>query len=452
MSGRILRAAIAALAAGAIGAAPAAAQSFAVTPSGYLTASAYATPCQDELLSAAGLRGALNLDGWLPGEIQFRISGEAYMNLAGLSGDTASAGADWYAPGAGEWRWNDRLLADLSLKEAWLGFAAGPFDVVAGNQLVTWGQADGTNPTDNVNPRYVGTRSVSASAEKKIGVPMLNLTWNLPGDAGSIQGLFLPVSVGNRMPASDYLKVTEPAIAPENMEGGVRALFYPGSFSISASWLTVLDRYPSDAVETAKLPMPPFDTIPVRFGRTRQHIVGFDAAYTLSGYDLRTEWAWFITDDAACADPYARNPYVSGVVQASRSFFNSTTSVALSWAPTVIIGFEEPAVPVSMPFLANLFIGQGFPVENMLGLRVQSKLMNETLQPEGMFLAALAARDWYANAAVSYNIADGWNLKAGMNLYGSFRADDDPERQFGTFGNDSTRDGDSFYLELRFDF
>lgn len=49
-------------------------------------------------------------------------------------------------------------------------------------------------------------------------------------------------------------------------------------------------------------------------------------------------------------------------------------------------------------------------------------------------------------------IADGWNLKAGMNIYGSFRCDGDAQRQLGTFGNDTIIQSDTLYLEVRFDF
>ena len=82
----------------------------------------------------------------------------------------------------------------------------------------------------------------------------------------------------------------------------------------------------------------------------------------------------------------------------------------------------------------------------------QAKFLNETLQAEAMLLTELAARDWLATVSGTYNLADGWNLKGGVNLHGSFRSSDDPLRQLGVFGNDAAQDSDSLYLELRFDF
>ena len=426
-----------------------------VSPSGYVTSSVYAKTNADPVLDAAGFRGAFDLDGYAFEDVQFRLSVELFTNLAGLGDDTEYAD-DLYYPAAYEGSWNERLLFGGDLKEAWLSFAAGDFDVIAGKQLVTWGQADGTNPTDNANARYVGTRQVSASSEKKLGSPMLNVVYNLPSDAGTVQGLFMPVSVPNRMPSmGDFLKVEDPAFSPENMEGGARVLLYPGAVSVSASWLTILDRYPSDVVETKVVNVaspfsPVYVTMPSVLGHNRQHIFGMDAVWLVNGFDFRTEWAFTLTKDARGTDPFEKNPFVAGVVQGSRSFFDGTATVSLSWAPQYIFKFEKP--DISNADMSMLYVGQGFEFENMAVLRFQTKHLGETLQTEVLLLGAFAARDYLAGASVTYNLADGWNLKGGANLYASFRSPSDPERQLGTFGNDSAVDSDTVYLELRFDF
>ncbi len=417
-----------------------------IVPSGYVTASVYAEPSADKVLSSTGLRGAFNLEGSLFSAVQFRVSMEFFSNFAGLMEDTSYT-SEWYYPLAYEGSWNARSFYTADLKEAWVSFPAGAFDITAGKQLVTWGQADGSNPTDNINARYIGTRSVSASPEKKLGSPMLNIVYNLPANSGTIQGVFMPVSVPNRMPSmGTFIREETPKLVIENMEGGVRVLVFPGTVSLSASYLTILDRYPSDAMETALMPVlpiigpPQFFSVPSVLGHNRQHIFGLDAVYLVNGFDFRTEWAYTLTKDAAGTDPFEKNSFLSGVVQGTRSFFNGTTSCTISWAPQYIVNFEKPIV------------GQGFEFENMVGMRIQTKLLNETLQPEVLFLTALAARDYLATVGATYNIADGWNLKGGMNFYGSFRSSSDSDRALGTFGNDSMKDRDTVYLELRFDF
>ncbi|MGL1892485.1 MAG: hypothetical protein OCD02_12725 [Spirochaetaceae bacterium] len=419
-------------------------------PSGYITHADYVTWGADDPLDAAVIMGSVNLDGTIL-DAQFRLSLELYSNIAGIMDDTDYSDY-WYYPAAYEGIFNDRTMFSADLKEAWLGFALGDFDLNIGKQILTWGQADGTNPTDNINPKYIGTRSVSGSMEKKMGVLMANIVYYMPILDGNIQGVFMPLASSNDMPISeDYIEIEEPDIAIENMEGGIRALVYPGSVSLSASYLTILDRYPTDAMETMVMPPSFTYSIPTVLGYNRQHIIGFDAVWLVGGFDLRTEWAYTITDDTHGTDVYSQNPFLNGVVQGSRSFFDGTTSVSLSWAPKYITNFEDPYIPESMPFLSNLYMGQGYEWENMVGIRIQSKFLNETLQPEAMFLAALSAKDHLTTAGVSYNLADGWNLKLGVSLYGSFLEESDTDRQLGVFGNDNMIDSDSIYFQIRLD-
>jgi len=93
--------------------------------------------------------------------------------------------------------------------------------------------------------------------------------------------------------------------------------------------------------------------------------------------------------------------------------------------------------------------GQAYAFEQVGSLRLAGKLLGETLQPEALFLASLEARDFLATASVAYNVADGVNLKGGLGIYGSFREEGDPEREWGTFSNSRTIDNDYLYLELR---
>ncbi len=272
-------------------------------PSGHVTASAYVIPTRELPLdlNAAGLRGAFNLDGYL-GDAQLRLSLELYSNIAGIA-DEKAYGDDWYYPGAYEGSWNDQTLFSADLKEAWIGFALGDFDLNLGKQILTWGQADGTNPTDNINPQYIGTRSLSGSMEKKMGVPMVNLVYYLSGIDGNIQGVFMPLASYNQMPSlGDYISVETPTLDLKNMEGGARILLYPGAVSLSLSYLTILDRYPTDAIKITTIPV----TAPSVLGYNRQHIAGF-VVHVPGPFSIRVVLA---NDWPVIADPLAAADYI----------------------------------------------------------------------------------------------------------------------------------------------
>jgi hypothetical protein len=425
--------------------------------SGWTAASAYLRLAEDDLLAGAGLRGALAVDGYAFDSIGFRFALEGYSNVAGLA-DSA------------DWAWsqpdplsvvataNGRLALALDLKEAWLDFALGDLDVRLGKQLVAWGLADGNNPTDNVDARHVGTRLVSTLDEQKMGSIAANLVWNLPGNLGTVQWLFLPVSVPNDMPsiantisAGPMTIVIEEDSAPEvawsAVEGGLRSLFYVGNLSFSASWLSFLDRYPDFGI--SMVPM----TVTLTPFHSRVNQFGLDAAWLSGGWDLRAEGALALTADAAGTDDGIKNSWASGVVQASRSFLDGAMTASVAWAPRYVFDHVAPTAGATdtVSMLAQ-YNGQAYAFEHVGSVRLAGKFLGETLQPEAMFLAELQARDWLVTASATYNLADGVNLKGGAGFYGSFRDAGDPERVWGTFSNSRTIDKDYLYLELRLSF
>lgn len=426
--------------------------------SGWVAASAYLRPWETDLLAATGLRGSVAVDGTAFDAVGFRLALEGYSNIAGLA-DSA------------DWTWsqpdplsvvatgNSRLVAALDLKEAWIDFALGALDVRLGKQLIAWGLADGTNPTDNVDARHIGTRLVSTLDEQKMGSLAANLVYNLPGNLGTIQGLFVPVSVPNDMPsiaqtipAGPMTIVIKEDSAPDsalaNVEGGLRSLFYAGNLSFSASWLSYLDRYPDFSLIAGPGPL-----ITLTPFHSRVNQFGLDAAWLSGGWDLRAEGALALTADTAGTDPGIKNSSISAVVQGSRSFLDGMLTASLAWAPRYVFDHVAPTAggtdTVSMLAQYN---GQAYAFEQAGSVRVAGKLLGETLQPEAMFLAELAARDWLATLSVTYNLADGVNLKGGAAFYGSFLAAGDPEREWGTFSNSRTIDKDYLYLELRLSF
>jgi len=439
--------------------------------SGWVAGSAFVRPDADTVFASAGVRGALILDGYAFDLLGVKLALEGYSNLAG-AGDSIDLETSLPYPLAFEAVGNDRFLGFLDLKEAWAELPLGDFDLRVGKQILAWGLADGNNPTDTLNPRHIGTRLVSTLDEQKMGTLAANLVYNLPSNLGTVQALFLPVSVPNDMPSiardlttpsTPVLRVIikedeAPEIAAENMEGGVRALFYLGSVQASASWFTYLDRYPDFDVTSATSFVPSMTIIntftPVH-NRIQQF--GLDATWLVGGYDLRAETAFSLTGDVEGSDPAAKNPSLTGVVQGSRSFLDGMLTASLAWAPRWVMNHKDPSdysdtIDQKVAEQVREYDGQGYALENAFSVRLAGKLLAETLQPEALFLAELAARDWLGTVSVGYNLADGLNLKAGAAFYGSFLEEGDADRELGTFSNARTVDNDYLFIELRFSF
>jgi hypothetical protein len=439
-------------------------------PAFSITGSAYARPWADEPLAGVGVRGDLILDGYAFDYLWVYLSLQGYTNLAGLGDDSAwvlDADLRHLTLSA---EGNGRLQFLGEIKEAWFDFPAGDFDVRIGKQIFAWGLADGNNPTDILNARHVGTRLVSTLDEQKIGSPAVNLVYNLPGNLGKVQGVFLPMSVPADLP-SLAREITVPGpttmaitinddqaadISLENVEGGLRSLLYLGPLTFSASYFTGLDRYADFNVVDGFTP-PSTVTITLNPVHNRIHQVGLDAALVTGGWDLRTEWALTLTEDRGGEDPAVKNPGLNGVIQASRSFRDGTITASAAWSPRFVFNHRNPEdyADPSDGYLAEeirKYDGQAYAWENVLTARLAGKFLMETVQPELMFLAETAARDWLGTASVSWNVADGWTLKGGAGFYGSFLAEDDSDRELGTFSKSSVIDNDYFFIEMKYSY
>ncbi|AEJ18247.1 DUF1302 family protein [Gracilinema caldarium] len=434
---------------------------------GSLSPSVFALPAQKPAVAFTGLRGTGFLQGHLGDNTSYRFSAETYINSAGLAESSSwESSTDTHLLSASLWG-NSRLGGTVELKEAWLETSLGDLDLRLGKQLIAWGLADGNNPTDTINARHQGTRYTTTLDEQKISSWMFNGTYYLPNNLGTIQALILPISIPNDLPSiamtipgsgsAPTIVIKEdsyPEFALENIEGGLQSLFYLGNLSFSASYFTFLDRYPDFSAAVVGGPSTTITYTPVH---NRIHQFGLDAAYVIAGFDIRSEWALIFTKDLEGIEVTEKNPYLQGVLQASRSFINSTTTLSLAWAPRYVLNYKAPEDYSSISdqqaaIMIRQYDGQAYQEENGLSLRLAGKYFNETLQPELLFLVETSARDWLGTASISYQLADGISLKAGTVQYGSFLAESDPDRELGTFSKASTIDRGYYYIELKFSF
>ncbi|MCX7655113.1 MAG: hypothetical protein N2Z76_01110 [Treponemataceae bacterium] len=432
---------------------------------GSLVPSVFVLPTQEPVLPFAGLRGTAFISGSVGDNVSYKISAETYLNAAGLGESTSwTSSFDNRLLSVNLWG-NSRVGGNLEVKEAWIEGSFGDLDLRLGKQIVAWGLADGNNPTDTINARYQGTRYATTLDEQKISSWMLAATYYLPGNLGTLQGLLLPVSIPNKLPSlamtvqagptTIVIKEDEyPAITVDNIEGGLRSLWYLGNLSFSASYFSYLDRYPDFTVKVVGGPVTIITYTPVH---NRIHQLGLDTAYTVAGVDIRSEWALSLTKDVEGTNPAEKNPYLQGVLQASRSFINGTTTLSLAWAPRYILNYKAPVDYISpndqqAASMIRKYDGQAYQWEHGLSLRIAGKYLNETVQPEFLFLAETSARDWLGTASVNYQISDGLSLKVGTVQYGSFLSAGDPDRELGTFSKSSTIDKDYYYIEIKLSF
>lgn len=422
------------------------------------------------------LKASFVWEDWL-----FLGSLEASADLSNLTSESADPTWRSAGPLAGTYRWDPASNGVALIKELYAEYAPGDFLLRAGQQVFTWGLADGNNPTDTLNPRWVGTRFTTSLDDQKIPVPGLLAEYTLPDNLGKIEGVFLPWAVPNLLPSVAFDQMVfsgnvmasipgqriifkdpeVPDLALDNFEGGLRGLFYLDNLTFSVSYLTQLDKYFDLEVTNTFVPGTPMVTPDMNITTqtpvfSRVHQFGADFATTGFGWELRGEGAFVLTPDRDGNQIYIKNPSVKGVLQLSRSWFDGVFSSSLSWAPTWVINhtwWEDYTSDQGLQQAAYQMAqrnGQAYEWENALGLRLAFTLLNETLKPDLLMLYNLAAQDSLATLGVTYNLADGWNLKVVANLYTPFQKDKE-NKELGIFGNSVSDKKDGVYLELRWD-
>ncbi|MCH7851736.1 MAG: hypothetical protein IIC41_03005 [Candidatus Marinimicrobia bacterium] len=215
----------------------------------------------------------------------------------------------------------------LELREAYAEVYTGLGDWRFGKQIITWGAADGNNPTDNISPydfyylflpgtsRKMGT--LAASANLYLG--SLNLT-----------AVMVPLFRPNRIPLNEpdfpifgasgspfgNLPVGEIPVERElgNSEVALRIGLPLSRVDLSLSYFSGHDRMftPIPWINPISSMMIP-DSITLQYLSTQ--VIGGDLVTFIGDFAVRTEAAYFMTEDDKGTSPFIRNPYLQYVLQ-----------------------------------------------------------------------------------------------------------------------------------------
>jgi hypothetical protein len=214
----------------------------------------------------------------------------------------------------------------LKLGEAYLDASLGPVDARLGSQLISWGTADGINPTSVVNPRDL----LSATDLSVAGapVPAVAATYYF-GSASAVTGVLILDFVPAAIPGE--LAQVEPDGKPDslrdNLEFAVRGETMLGGHNVYASYFRGWQDLPAAWLQATGLsdPYPPFAP---HLKYRRMHQFGLATAGTLGDAAVWLEGAVTVPDkleelDAAppATMPLSSNdPYFQVVAGADYTF------------------------------------------------------------------------------------------------------------------------------------
>ncbi len=363
-----------------------------------------------------------------------------------------------------------RLTPDL--REAYVNGYFGPVDVRLGHQIVAWGRADIVNPTNNITPHDLRIRS---PIEDDRRVANLGLRTFVNLRPVRMEGIWMPLYAATRLPpiVLDDIVTREPDDFPDtNLANGLGAgrfhLELP-QFEMSASYvfghaplpgwsLVGFDIGEDAAVRVARKPY-------------RHHVAGFDFSTAIGDViGIRGEVAYRHPLGYA-QRVHAPRPdlqYVLGLdrelgpVNVIGQYMGRYT---VNWAsdepqdsldPSILENLEptdldsplvvaqvDDALTAELAWNNQILFSQLRRVQHLASLRVEWKLLHETLSLSALGLVNFSTWEYLINPKVAYRITDRMHVAAGGEVYVG------PTNTLFGWIDETLSAG---YLELRFSF
>jgi hypothetical protein len=345
----------------------------------------------------------------------------------------------------------------VNLKELYIDLSIGIFDFRLGNQVISWGKVDAFAPTDNINPMDYRGFDILDFSNMKIAIPMLKADAYLFDYYLHIEGIYIPYFFESVYPGQDSDWAFYQPPFPETMvidgstydvdsveqnptvypskrlahsEAGIRAASSIGGYDFSGSYFYTWDDNPTVHQEFAlDSPGPGDVTVTVTPRYHRLHIIGMDLAKAIGELSLRTESAFFITEDTEGEDNDITDPYLRWAIGADYAFFTDYS---------INLQFSGEITGIRLNF--NTF--KHADTLNTIIVGLTGNFLEERLYAEVGAIYELEDEDYLIVPKVEYDFSDSLALSAGAHIFGG-----DAGTQFGSFD-----ENDALFLNAKYSF
>jgi hypothetical protein len=322
---------------------------------------------------------------------------------------------------------------------------AGPFDFRLGQQVIVWGRADGFNPTSNLTPMSMRVRSPNED-DQRIGNLALRSYLNYA--PFRMEGVWVPLYRPTEIPElpfPDFVALEDEFPDPrlKNGLGAGRIHLELPEVEMSVSYL--FGYAPMPGVTLAEVD---FSTGPASITVARlpyqHHVVGADFAAPVSDwFGLRGEAAYRrpLHYDTRDHVPEPDLQYVLGVdrefgdlmviaqyvgrhtfeweeIQAEPMNLASAGNIPADVIPQGMQELVEEGIRGGIAKTNQMIQSQTERWQHSAFLRLQWKLLHETLSLELSGLYNFSTGDWLARPKLAYDITDALQFIAGGEIFG----------------------------------
>lgn len=330
------------------------------------------------------------------------------------------------------------------LLEGLLTFRSENSNLNLGKQIITWGRADGINPTDNLSPKDY-TVLLPEDSDRKLGVTSAKYDYFVSPELTATfftTPFFEPNKVYFSFPSFIQAAEKKPLHTLENSEFALRLNKIGSGLDWSVSYFNGFDLN-----QEVKYSGMNNGNVLVEILNHRIQVFGADFAKNYGRYGIRGEAAYTMTEDMSGVYPDIKNPYLFYIIGGDRTFID-TLNINLQFIGRYIFNYsdvENIRNPAERAVYTKnaIFNNELDRIQYSMSGRIDYKLFNETLDMEIFVVYNFNRNDYFIRPLVRYSFTDSLKGTVGADI---FQGDED--RTF--YG--SVKKNNMAYAELKYSF
>jgi hypothetical protein len=320
------------------------------------------------------------------------------------------------------------------LREAYVNVYTGNFDVRLGQQIVVWGRADAFNPTNNITPQNLLTRSTDED-DRRMGNFLIRTSyfWN----PFSFELLWVPQYVPSVLPIPIQLFELpigvrfDDAIHPDarlkNSAIAAKVDLETGGFGGSLSYFRGYMPLPGVTMKSPEISEQAVITIPIALKSYRMEVIGSDFSTTAGSFGLRAEAGYrnpiddYTMEKVELVDStiHIPNPdlqFIFGVDKSIGDF-----SIIVQYIGRYVFEFEELGADDNMlrelELKNRMISSQLYETSHGIFMRPSLALLHETLDVEFLIYYNITTEESILRPVISYDITDALTARIGGEWY-----------------------------------
>ncbi len=320
-------------------------------------------------------------------------------------------------------------IGELDLREAYAEFYPGKFEISLGQQIVSWGKADGFNPTNNITPRNTIIRSPDTD-DMNMGNFLFRVRYQFLSNSG-FEAIWIPKYKPSVLPWNfssmpEGVRFTEGDYPDGQLQNSSVAFKFNmdlPSFDFSVSWFSGFGLDPGITIGVPDVLPDSTFLMNVVTKAYREQITGFDFSTTLGKYGLRGEVAWRLPENNYGGKIYVPNPDLWYIFGIDRSLGN--VQIIAQYIGRYVIDFKDIVLPedsldlirYSLEEGNRMFFRQQYKWSHSASLRISSDMLYQTLTAEVFGMLNFTTREYVIIPKLTYSITDGLSITAGLEWY-----------------------------------